>query len=65
MKITVNGSATEVEAVRLDEILIELGHGGAKVATAVNEEFVPATLRAGTELSDGDRLEIVAPRQGG
>lgn len=65
MKITVNGTATEVETVRLDEILIELGHGDAKVATAVNEDFVPASLRAATELSTGDRLEIVAPRQGG
>ncbi|NNK78298.1 MAG: sulfur carrier protein ThiS [Litoreibacter sp.] len=65
MKITVNGTATEVAAVRLDAILIELGHGDAKVATAVNEDFVPASLRATRELSSGDRLEIVAPRQGG
>lgn len=65
MKIMVNGEKVEVNATALDAILVELGHGEAKVATALNEEFVPATLRAGTELEAGDRLEIVAPRQGG
>ncbi len=65
MKITVNGDKVEVAATALDAILVELGHGEAKVATALNEEFVPATLRADTELEAGDRLEIVAPRQGG
>jgi sulfur carrier protein len=42
-----------------------LGYGGAAVATALNEAFVPSALRASTPLSDGDRLEIVAPKQGG
>ncbi len=65
MKITVNGEAQTLAATLLSEALIELGYGDAKVATAVNEEFVPATLRASSELRDGDRLEIVAPRQGG
>ena len=65
MKIVVNGEKVEVTATRLDAILVELGHGKAKVATALNEEFVPATMRADTSLEAGDRLEIVAPRQGG
>ncbi|CUI49022.1 sulfur carrier protein ThiS [Cognatishimia activa] len=65
MKIVVNGEKVEVTATQLDAILIELGHGEAKVATALNEEFVPATMRADTALEAGDRLEIVAPRQGG
>ncbi|MQQ06836.1 sulfur carrier protein ThiS [Epibacterium sp. SM1979] len=65
MKITVNGEAKTLEAATLAEALEALGYGGAKVATAVNEDFVPAALRAATPLSDGDRLEIVAPRQGG
>ena len=65
MKITVNGSRTEVQATTLAEVVIELGHGGAKIATAVNESFVPATARATCALTSGDRLEIVAPRQGG
>ena len=39
--------------------------GNDKIATAVNEAFVPASLRDQTNLADGDRVEIVAPRQGG
>jgi len=65
MKINVNGERHEVSATALDAVLDELGYGGAKVATAVNETFVPASLRAQTDLAEGDRLEIVAPRQGG
>lgn len=65
MKINVNGERHEVSATALDAVLDELGYGGAKVATAVNETFVPAVARAQTDLAEGDRLEIVAPRQGG
>ncbi|MBT8155169.1 sulfur carrier protein ThiS [Epibacterium ulvae] len=65
MKITVNGDATTVAATTLADALVEMGYGDVKVATAVNEDFVPASLRATTELTQGDRLEIVAPRQGG
>jgi len=42
-----------------------LDFSGAVVATALNGEFVPARQRAATKLTDGDRIEIVAPRQGG
>ena len=65
MKITVNGTAQETAAETLDALLQELGYGEVKVATAVNEEFVPAPNRAAHRLSDGDRIEIVTPRQGG
>ena len=65
MKITVNGTAQETTATTLDALLIEQGYGTAKVATAVNETFVPAALRPVQRLNEGDRVEIVAPRQGG
>ena len=65
MKIIVNGSSFETSATTLDALLIELGKAHAKVATAVNEAFVPASLRADCMLADGDRVEIVATRQGG
>ncbi|MAB07336.1 MAG: thiamine biosynthesis protein ThiS [Rhodobacteraceae bacterium] len=65
MKITINGTATEVRATTLAGALEELGYGDSKVATALNEDFVPSTARAGTALSPGDRVEIVTPRQGG
>lgn len=65
MKITINGTATEVRADTLAAVLDELGYSGAKVATALNEDFVPAAARGQTALSPGDRVEIVTPRQGG
>lgn len=65
MKITVNGTPHEIAAQTLEAALAELGYGEARVATAVNESFVPATARAGRALEAGDRLEILAPMQGG
>ncbi|MDT8328831.1 MAG: sulfur carrier protein ThiS [Roseovarius sp.] len=65
MKIIVNGAPHDTEAITLAGLLDELGHGTAKIATAVNEAFVPAALREKQSLNMGDRVEIVAPRQGG
>ena len=65
MRIVLNGDPREVGATCLSDLLTELGFGEAKVATAVNEAFVPAAHRDKTQLNDGDRLEIVAPMQGG
>jgi sulfur carrier protein len=64
MKIVLNGEQREVAATTLAELLPECGFSG-RVATAVNEDFVPAGLRAGHTLTDGDRVEVVAPMQGG
>lgn len=65
MKIVLNGAPREVHAVTLSDILDELGYADARVATAVNEDFVAAEARAATTLTEGDRLEVVAPMQGG
>ena len=65
MKITLNGEPRDVTGRNLADLLEELGQGEARVATAVNEQFVPAGQRPATVLSPGDRVEIVAPRQGG
>jgi sulfur carrier protein len=65
MKLVVNGELQEVLAATLAEALLSLDFADAKVATALNGEFVPARARASTPVKDGDRIEIVAPRQGG
>ena len=65
MQINVNGKPTAVKETNLCNILKELGYYDAKVATAVNEVFVPTADRSKLKLSAGDRLEIVAPQQGG
>ena len=65
MRITVNGEAKEITAANLAEALAALDYADAIVATALNGEFVPARKREAAGLKEGDRIEIVAPRQGG
>ena len=65
MKLLVNGESHELPAATLAEALQSLDLAEAKVATALNGEFVPARARGATPLKEGDRIEIVAPRQGG
>ncbi|MDD7971565.1 sulfur carrier protein ThiS [Roseinatronobacter alkalisoli] len=65
MKIDVNGEAQEVVGPTVDDALTELGWGSARVATALNGEFLPKSARATTQLNVGDRLEVLAPMQGG
>ncbi len=65
MTLIVNGEPREIAAATLAEALQALDYGEAKVATALNGEFVPARARGATPVKDGDRIEILAPRQGG
>jgi sulfur carrier protein len=65
MRILVNDTWRETAATDLASALEDLGYGGSTVATAVNGEFVPAGLRPAAPLSEGDRLEVLAPMQGG
>ena len=63
--LIVNGEPTELPASNLAAVLAALDYGEAEVATALNGEFVPRRAREATPLKEGDRIEIVAPRQGG
>lgn len=65
MRILVNGVWRESGASGLDRLLTELGYREAVVSTAVNGEFVATAARAGTLLAEGDRVEVLAPMQGG
>jgi sulfur carrier protein len=65
MKILVNGAWRETQCEELAGALQELGYGGSVVSTAVNGEFIAAALRARTVLAEGDRIEVLAPMQGG
>lgn len=65
MQIFVNGDRHEIETATLAAALNALGYGARKIATAVNGRFVAAGARPDLELRDGDKVEIVAPMQGG
>lgn len=64
MNLTVNGQA-HAPAPDLAALIEQLGLAGTPVATALNGRFVPATARAATPLAEGDRVEVLAPMQGG
>lgn len=63
--ITVNGEPAETQARTLAELVAGCGFAETQVATALNGGFVARAARAATLLREGDKVEIVAPRQGG
>lgn len=65
MRIDLNGAPAEIDAQTLADALVELGYRTPAIATAVNGAFVPAAARAETALRHGDRVEVLAPMQGG
>lgn len=65
MNIFLNGEQKSTAATNLEALLVEIELHEAVVATALNGEFVAAEYRAGTAISEGDRIEILAPMQGG
>ncbi len=64
-RISVNGQGVATGATNLAELLSELGYAGRRVATAVNGCFVAEANRTSACISPGDKIEILAPRQGG
>jgi sulfur carrier protein len=65
MKLLVNGDWREIQAGDLAQALAELGYADRIVSTAVNGEFVAVGARTAAQLAEGDRLEVLAPMQGG
>ena len=63
--IIVNGEGIETKAQTIAELLDELGYEDMPVATAKNMSVVRKSERAETRLSEGDRIEILVPMQGG
>ena len=59
------GPGTDGLRIALAAAWCLLGLGAARVATALNGNFLPAATRATATLKDGDALEVVAPMQGG
>ena len=63
--VIVNGESKDLAAANLAEALMALDFSNDTVATALNGAFVPARERSRAALRDGDRIEILSPRQGG
>ncbi|MET0534159.1 MAG: sulfur carrier protein ThiS [Steroidobacter sp.] len=65
MKVLVNGDWRDVSSDLLATALQELGYRESVFATAVNGTVVPSSARTEATLREGDRIEVLAPMQGG
>ncbi|MCZ6806112.1 MAG: sulfur carrier protein ThiS [Deltaproteobacteria bacterium] len=66
MRLVVNGEERQVEAnMTVEALLASLGLAGALVAVERNEEVVPRAQHAGTQLAEGDLVEVVHFAGGG
>ncbi len=65
MTVEINGRAHTLESPRLVEALRALGLDPSAVAVEINGHFVRRDAIPATELSDGDRIEIVRMVCGG
>lgn len=65
LTIHVNAEPHKVTSATLAALLGELGFTSPAIATALNGDFVARDKRPDTMLCNGDRVEILAPMQGG
>ena len=65
MRIMLNGEPRDVQSNNLAEVLIELDYRDSHIATALNGVFIQRDQRGSTPLGEGDRIEVLAPMQGG
>ena len=66
ISIAVNGHTRELpRSTTVAQLLAQLDTAGKRVAVERNGEIVPKSQHAATELSSGDRLEIVIAVGGG
>ncbi|HJT72011.1 MAG TPA: sulfur carrier protein ThiS [Terriglobales bacterium] len=60
MKLTINGESREFDAVStILELVSHLGMKPDRVAVELNRDLIPRDRWAETQLSEGDKLEIV------
>ncbi len=66
MKIQLNGEDKSLNSdSNLYEAIEEWQLLGQNFAIAINEQFIPKSAYNSTRLSEGDRVELVVPMQGG
>lgn len=66
MKIILNGEPlTLKKQSSINSLLEQHGYNGKLIAVAINNEFLPKSAYATTIIQDNDKIEIVAPMQGG
>ena len=59
MKLIINGAEKDFAAATLADLVAELGIKADRVAIELNYDIIPRDRWTATNLSDGDKLEIV------
>ena len=59
MNITINGETASIEALSVQDYLLQLGIDPRRVAVELNRDILPKAEYPGTVLKEGDNLEIV------
>ena len=68
MNVTINGTSKELDpGAGVTDAIEAAGHQGGPfgIAVALNGEVVPRSEWNETELSEGDRIEVLVAAQGG
>ncbi|MCF2858491.1 sulfur carrier protein ThiS [Pseudoalteromonas sp. SMS1] len=65
MNIVINGEPKVVHTEGLQDVLHELGYQNKVIVTALNGHFVSEPNRQQIQLKEGDKVEVLAPMQGG
>jgi sulfur carrier protein len=66
IEVVINGETrTVVQGTTIAALIVELGLGDRRVAVERNREVVPRAQHASTEISEGDRIELVTFVGGG
>lgn len=67
LEVTLNGDVVTLANRQLTDALCELGYDPEQqgIAVAINMSVVPRSEWPETNISDGDRIDIVGAKQGG
>ena len=66
IQVSVNNELFSItEQILLSDALVQWNYGDAKIAVAINGEFVPRSTYSEQHLNNGDKIDIVKPVGGG
>lgn len=65
MHIFINGERTSVSATTLEQLVIELGFQGKRIAVEMDGQLITKSKHAVTLLSDDAKIEIIHAVGGG
>lgn len=60
-----NEEAQQIKSQSLQDFLLHKNYIDLHFASAINNQFIPRTAYSTTLLSEGDRVDIIVPMQGG